>query len=87
MEEADKPWAWVWNAKTNCTVCGDQINPFGVWYTHPILKTMQCGECNKFYHKGQWAPPYKLGLFFLSLAQIFKFILLGRLILRGATFV
>ena len=52
MEEADKPWAWVFKEKVTCTACWAQVNPFGEWHSHPKLKTIQCADCNQFYHKG-----------------------------------
>ena len=54
FKEIDRPWGWVFSEekKCACSVCGEQVNPFGIWHKHPKLKTIQCEECNRFYSKG-----------------------------------
>jgi len=54
FKEVDKPWGWVFQKEVTCTVCGEQINPFSSWHTHPRLKTIQCVDCNRFYSRGLW---------------------------------
>ena len=52
FSDVEHPWSWLYREEVKCTCCSEQINPFGVWYCHPILKTVQCSECNKFYTQG-----------------------------------
>ena len=53
FSDVEYPWSWLYREEVKCTCCSDQINPFGVWYEHPVLKTVQCSECNKFYTNGE----------------------------------
>ena len=52
FSDVEHPWSWLYREEVKCTSCSDQINPFAVWYRHPVLNTVQCSTCNKFYLKG-----------------------------------
>merc|ERR1711892_187999 len=54
FKELDKPWSWALEETVLCPVCNEQINAFGQWKRHPVLKTLQCTTCYDFYHRGKW---------------------------------
>lgn len=55
FSDVEHPWSWLYREEVKCTCCNEQINPFGVWYRHPVMNTVQCGDCNKFYSAGKFS--------------------------------
>ena len=53
FSDVEHPWSWLHREEIKCSSCPAQVNPFNVWYRHPILKTIQCSECYKFYNQGR----------------------------------
>merc|ERR1711990_926727 len=54
FSDVEHPWSWLHREEIKCSSCPAQVNPFNVWYRHPVLKTIQCSECNKFYNQGEF---------------------------------
>ena len=53
FSDVEHPWSWLHREEIKCSSCPAQVNPFNVWYRHPVLKTIQCSECYKFYNQGR----------------------------------
>ena len=53
FSDVEHPWSWLHREEIKCSSCPAQVNPFNVWYRHPVLKTIQCSECFKFYNQGR----------------------------------
>jgi len=54
FSDVEHPWSWLHREEIKCSSCPAQVNPFNVWYRHPVLKTIQCSECYKFYNQGEF---------------------------------
>merc|ERR1711990_1436791 len=54
FSDVEHPWSWLHREEIKCSSCTAQVNPFNVWYSHPVLKTIQCSECYKFYNQGEF---------------------------------
>ena len=67
FSDVEHPWSWLHREEIKCSSCPAQVNPFNVWYRHPVLKTIQCSECYKFYNQGMIPEFFK---FFPYLLQV-----------------
>ena len=70
FSDVEHPWSWLHREEIKCSSCPAQVNPFNVWYRHPVLKTIQCSECYKFYNQGM-SDPWIFQFFSLSFAGEF----------------
>jgi len=52
FSDVEHPWSWMHREEIGCSSCPAQINPFDVFFTHPVMKTLQCEKCNEFYSNG-----------------------------------
>ena len=52
FSDVEHPWSWMHREEIGCSSCPAQLNPFDIFFTHPVMKTLQCEKCSEFYSNG-----------------------------------